>query len=240
MSLSLLGGFALEADGRPLPLPVNAQRLLAYLGLAGRPGRGAVAGALWPEATDRHAMGSLRSAVWRVQRQDADILVRGDGGLSLDPQLHIDVHDLVDVAHGILTGRSDAIHPDGGAWPPAVLWRRELLPGWYEEWVLVERERLSQLRLHALERLALLLAERQLYGAALDAALACVRIEPLRESAHRTVIRIHMEEGNHREATRHFSHVCRLLDTELGLGPSPELARLGRRLNGYSLSYRHR
>ena len=60
----------------------------------------------------------------------------------------------------------------------------ELLPDWYDDWVLLEAENWRQLRLHALEVLAGLLTAAGRYGDAAAAALAAVRADPLRESAH--------------------------------------------------------
>src|SRR3712207_5659918 len=71
--VSLLNGFELEiSDGhRPTAvsaLPRSLQRLVAHLGLAGRPGRAAIAGQLWPDVPEEHAQGSLRSVLWRLQK----------------------------------------------------------------------------------------------------------------------------------------------------------------------------
>jgi DNA-binding SARP family transcriptional activator len=235
--LRLLGGFVLQVSGNPIPLPVTGQRLLAFLGLSHRPTRSAVAGQLWPEASEGHALGSLRSAVWRVQRRVPHLLDCGEGGLSLRPEVRVDVRDLVAVARNLLAVDSGAARiGEDKATLLSVLLTSDLLPGWYEEWVLAEREHLLQLRLHALERLAALLSDRGQYGAALDVALTCIQMAPLRESAHRSVIHIHMDEGNNVEAARHFTKVCRLFELELGLGPSPLLAELGRQL-GSVLGY---
>ena len=79
-----------------------------------------------------------------------------------------------------------------------------LLPGWYDDWVVLERERLRQLQLHALDRLAAALLAAEEPGRALDAALVAVQADPLRESAHRIVVRIHLREGNALEALRAY------------------------------------
>jgi DNA-binding SARP family transcriptional activator len=108
--------------------------------------------------------------------------------------------------------------------------RGDLLPGWYDDWVLLERERLRQLRMHALEAVARRLGEAGRYGDALQAAYAAMRAEPLRESAHRIVIRLHLAEGNVCEARRAYEQFRVLLADELGVQPSEQMARLVRRL----------
>ena len=88
------------------------------------------------------------------------------------------------------------------------------------------RERLRQLRLHALEAAAAQLSALGSYGLALDAALTALRADPLRESAHRAVIRVHLAEGNVAEARRAFRQCRLLLRRELHVEPSPQTARM--------------
>jgi DNA-binding SARP family transcriptional activator len=104
--------------------------------------------------------------------------------------------------------------------------RGELLPGWYDDWVLIARERLRQLRLHALEVLADKLAHVGRYGEALQAAYAAVDTEPLRESAHRAVVRVHLAEGNTAEAVRAYQAFRDMLTDELGVAPSNQMDEL--------------
>jgi DNA-binding SARP family transcriptional activator len=108
----------------------------------------------------------------------------------------------------------------------------ELLPGWYDDWVLVERECLRQLRVHAFEALAGKFSAAARYGEAVEAAYAALRADPLRESAHRTVVRIHLAEGNLIEAVRAYQACRDLFADELGVTPTPEMSRLVRGLPG--------
>jgi DNA-binding SARP family transcriptional activator len=103
---------------------------------------------------------------------------------------------------------------------------RDLLPGWYDDWVLIEAEDWRQLRLHALEALAARLTAAGRWGEAAHAASAAVRAEPLRESAHAALIQVHLAEGNQSEAVREFTRYRALLHAELGLEPTPRLRRL--------------
>src|SRR5262249_3418614 len=93
----------------------------------------------------------------------------------------------------------------------------ELLPDWYDDWVLLERERLRELRLHALEALALRLAALGRFAEAVEAGLAAVRSEPLRESAHRVLIRLHLAEGNRHRALCQYREYTRLMRLDLNL-----------------------
>jgi DNA-binding SARP family transcriptional activator len=219
--VGLLDGFSLErsTDGvRTVVegLPRCAQRLIAHLSLSGRPARAAVAGQLWPDVPEDHAYGSLRSALWRVQKAVPGLVEVSGGGLGLARGVRVDVRDLRDWAQRVLD-------PDAGVDDvpaPELARQGELLPGWYDDWVLVERERLRQLRLHTLEVLAERLARAGRYGEAVQAAYAAVCTEPLRESAHRAVVGVHLAEGNIAEAVRAYGVFRDLLAQELGVAPT--------------------
>jgi DNA-binding SARP family transcriptional activator len=102
----------------------------------------------------------------------------------------------------------------------------DVLPDWYDDWVVVEAEEWRQLRLHALEALADRLLAEGRYGDAIGAALAAVRSEPLRESARAAVIRVHLAEGNQSDAVMEFERYRAVLSDELGLEPTPRLSDL--------------
>jgi DNA-binding SARP family transcriptional activator len=222
ISLRLLGCWSLTVNRAPQQLPDMSRRLVAYLALLGPSGRHAVAGTLWPEMTEERACASLRSALWRLRRAQPALLAACDTELSLSPQVSVDFIRLMCEIRRILAGHL----PLAGSAPPSHLTDGDLLPGWYDDWLLLERERLLQLRLHALEKLAAGLAISGRYAAALEAGLAAVRIEPVRESAHRAVIQVHLAEGNLSEALRHYDEYSRLLRAELGLAPSAHMRNM--------------
>ncbi len=231
--VGLLDGFVLE-PGFPTSgalredLPHGVQRLVAYLCLSRRPGRSAVAGQLWPDAPERQAHGSLRSALWRLGKIVPGLVETTGGALALRPGVRVDVRELSDWAARVRDPGSDLdrVTPI----PQAV--QADLLPGWYDDWVLLERERLRQLRLHALETVAARLAMAGRSGEAVDAAHLAVRTEPLRESAHRTLARVHLAEGNPAEAARTYQCYRILLRDELGVEPTERFTRLVHGLGG--------
>jgi len=138
--------------------------------------------------------------------------------------VRVDVRELGDWAARVLDPRTAV---QDAALPPARL-LGDLLPGWYDDWVLLERERLRQLRLHSLEALAVRLAAAGRLAEALQAAYGAVRAEPLRESAHRTVVRVHLSEGNVVEALRAHDAFRDLIQEELGIVPTELMSRLVR------------
>ncbi|MGH2736283.1 MAG: AfsR/SARP family transcriptional regulator [Actinomycetota bacterium] len=223
LGLSLLGGFELTVDGELVHLPLGSQRLIAYLAVRQRAvSRSNVAGTLWRDSSEQHSHASLRSALWRANKSRIRLVVADGQNMQLDSCLSVDVHDLVTTAHRLLR------QPVGGAEPapPFELLLHDLLPEWDDDWIVMERERLRQLRLHALEALAGRLTGAQRYGDAIEAGQAAVRAEPLRESSHRTLIRTHLAEGNYVEALRQFRLYATLLRFELGLEPSAEMRSL--------------
>jgi DNA-binding SARP family transcriptional activator len=102
----------------------------------------------------------------------------------------------------------------------------DLLPDWDEDWLQDERERLRQLRVHALEALCIRLRTGGRDAEAVCAGQAAVAAEPLRESAQRQLITAHLAEGNVSEARRQFEIYRRLLWENLQLSPSPQMTRL--------------
>lgn len=220
--VALLGGFRLDLSETVQDLPRGVQRLVAYLGLAHYPARAVVAGQLWPDVPERQAHGSLRSALWRLHRAAPDLVDVSGGGLSLSRGVQVDVREMARWAHRALDPCGDVLEP----WPGDAEVRGELLPGWYDDWVLMERERLRQLRMYALETLADKLARNGRYGEAVRAAHTAVQIEPLRETAHRTLVRIHQTEGNLAEAIRTYESFRELLADEMGTLPSDRMEAL--------------
>ncbi|MGH3797295.1 MAG: AfsR/SARP family transcriptional regulator [Pseudonocardiaceae bacterium] len=216
-TLRLFGGFRLEYAGTNVTVSLNGQRLLAFLGIRGNTTRAGSAGTLWPEATEGRAHGSLRTTIWRLHRIGTPLVDSHAGVLTLAPDVRVDVHEFTAAAARI----QRSAESDGEQ--IQVFTTGELLPGWYDDWLLFERERLRQIRLHALEALVRQLTVRGQYARALDAALQCVQLEPLRESAHRAVLQIHLAEHNIAEALRHYELFRRFLREELGIEPSPEL-----------------
>ena len=132
--------------------------------------------------------------------------------------MRVDVKEVVELARELLAG-TDRRSSDFDR----VCLAGDLLPDWYEDWVLIERERLRQLRLHALEALADQRVREGRFAEAADAALAAIAGEPLRESSQRALIRVHIAEGNFGEAVRQYRLYSELLFEEMGVDPSPQL-----------------
>jgi len=214
--LQLLGNFAVLVAGSAVAVPPAGQRVLARLALGGGTAtRSAVAGTLWPDHTQARAQANLRGAVWRMPPDVRQRLLLGPSTVGLGDGWEVDVTDAERQARRIPELETDSER-----------FRHDLLPEWDEPWLLVERERYRQLRLHALEDLA----EAELASGcplgAVDNALLAVAAEPLRESAQALLLRAHLAAGNRAAARAGYDAFRALLADELGVAPSAEVSAL--------------
>ena len=208
-----------------MPLPLTAQRVVAFVAVSGRPvRRDYLAGVLWPDSPEPRANGSLRSALWRLQRTAPGTMRSAGSHLALSSEVHVDVQDAVVRAHEVLHP-SHSVMSDAPSASPAEF-SLDLLPDWYDDWLTSERERLRQLQLHALEAISDQLRRCADYGPAVEAAQLAVAFEPMRESARRVLIEAHLAEGNVDQAIREFVLFRDLLQRELGVEPSPLITAL--------------
>jgi DNA-binding SARP family transcriptional activator len=222
--LGLLGGFRLSIEAEEFPLPMNAQRLVSFLALHERPLlRTFVFGSLWGDATDHRAGGSLRSALHRLRHPTYTLVALTSDHIELSPTVTVDLREGEALAHKVLDPSQDL---DEVAEVNEEVLSADLLPDWTEDWVLLERESYHQLRLRALEALCRRLSAKGRFGQAVQAGLAAVSGEPLRESARRALIEAHIAERNVGAALREYSAFRELLRAELGLEPSDEIRAL--------------
>jgi DNA-binding SARP family transcriptional activator len=217
----LLAGLYVTVGTRRRDVPEGSKQLLAYVALRRRRvERRQVAGTLWPFGDEDRAAGNLRSALWRLRRAGIDVLVADKWSLALHSHVTVDLH-LMDqwatrLIEGTAFGRDLAVSP-------SVADALDLLPGWYDDWALTERERIRQRLLHALEALSGRLTSLGRFADAVDAALLAVSAEPLRESAQRALIEAHVAEGNLTEARRSFLAYRAQVRRDLGVDPSSDL-----------------
>ncbi len=221
--LTLLGGFSLHVGYDAVPLSHAPQRLLALLAVHGTAlRRGHVAGLLWGDSTEARASGCLRSALWKLRMAGLEVIAASGDSLALSPEVDVDVEHVTNLARAVIVGSFDEetfelLNPGFSA---------ELLPGWHDEWVAGARERHRQLSLYALELLCEHLTRNGRYGAAVLAGLTAVDREPLRESAHRALMKVHLAEGNAAEAIRRYRQYEAIAARDLGVGPSEMMRSL--------------
>ncbi|HOU13100.1 MAG TPA: BTAD domain-containing putative transcriptional regulator [Anaerolineae bacterium] len=225
LNVRMLGGFTLRWDEQDELLLPNAttRALLAYL-LAHHEQshtRDLLSGLFWPDLPETIARRRLTQALWHIRKCLAPypiLLTEGDT-VRLDPALSL----WLDVAEFEQCAVSDAAQNVARA---VALYRGEFLNGYYDDWLLPERERLRELFLVALERLIADCKARGDYQHALTHARRLAVEDPWRESAHCEVMRLCHLLGRDAEALKQYQ-VCRqVLADELGLDPAPETEAL--------------
>jgi DNA-binding SARP family transcriptional activator len=224
--ITLLGQFDVRWSDERFILPRASQRVVAFLGVHNRPlPRAFVAGTLWPSYSDHRSHANLRSALWRLRHPAQAILQPSRQVLQLRDDVVVDSRQLVHLAHRLLDPATACTPLELSA---SALNRLscDLLPDWDDEWVVIEREHLRLLRIHALEALAERLVVGGKHRLAVEAAMIAVRAEPLQESANRALIRAHFVQGNVSLGIRQFERFRALLRSELGLDPSSQLRQL--------------
>lgn len=211
----MLGRFHLTADGRTVSLPHGCERVVALVAVHHPTplDRHRASALLWPDLEDDRASASLRSALWRLHRRCDGVIEADERHLRLAPGVWTDLHAPIPL-------------DDASVQPHAGRAALELLPGWYDEWLFPERERIRQLRLHAIEDAARTSLADGRFDRAIDLGLQAVSAEPLRETAHRVVIEAHLAEGNVVEALQQYERCCQVLRTELAIAPSQRLRQL--------------
>jgi DNA-binding SARP family transcriptional activator len=210
---------------------MNSQRLVSFLALQARPTlRTFVSGSLWGDATERRAGGSLRSALSRLRHPRYSLVAVTSDHLELSPTVSVDLRQAEALARRVLDPSQEL--DDAAGLDDEVL-SVDLLPDWTEDWVLIERESYHQLRLRALEALCRRLTAAGELGQAVQAGLAAVAGEPLREGSRRALIEAHLAEGNASAALREYDAFRELLFAELGREPSAQMRSLveGLKLN---------
>lgn len=228
-TLHLLKAFSVVCDDRTVRLPMSVQRLVAFVAIQNRPvQRVHAAGSLWANTSERRAGANLRSALWRLKTCEGEIIQTDTLELRLAPDVRVDLHAAqATVRQLLLASDVDGLDLDASALVD------DLLPDWYEDWVLIARERFRQVRLQALDMLCDRLREAGRLDEALTAGLAALEGEPLRESSHRALVRVHLAHGNACEAMRQYRFYCRLL-RRLQLAPSAQMEALVAGLTGGS------
>jgi DNA-binding SARP family transcriptional activator len=220
--LHLLGEWHVVINEEPVELPVSAGTLLALLALRGPLERWKLTGILRPYSAQDAASACLRTVLWKLGDLRRLLLDVNRHTIALAPGVTTDLAEVRAAASAVLEEGMIDVDP---SWFSA-----DLLPDWHYDWVLVERARHRQRRLHALEALAEGLAAAGRYADAVDAGMLAVEADPLRESAHRVVIAAHVAEGNLAEAVRQVEVCRRELRETMGLGPSVLLQELARGL----------
>lgn len=209
--------------------------LLAYLALFPRRThtREALADLLWPDAEVETGRMNLRTALSSLRRQLEPPGTLAGSVLVTDGRIHVSLNPdafVTDVAQfeAALTAATQADSPLEQATHLAEAvsyYAGPLLPSFYDDWVLAERDRLAEAYLRALIRLIHWHESAGDRDAVLDFARRALVTDPLLDEAHAAVIRLLAASGQVASARRHFDEMVKLFDDQ-GLTPSPQTRAL--------------
>ena len=232
LTLRLLGAPQIRLNGELLDAlsSSKSQALLFYLALnRGPQSRLKLAGLLWPDKSDAEARMNLRQALYQLRQALPAYITTAREIAALSPQAPQEV-DVIQFEAGLnagLMGDTTALRV------AADRYAGDFLAGFYvddapefEEWLLVERERLRNLALQALHQLASHHADCREIGPALQYTGRLLALEPLREEAHQLMMRLLAWDGQISAALTHYDRCRELLAAELGVEPSPETTAL--------------
>ena len=223
-ALHLLDGPYAVVDGRRRELPEGSKRLVVFVALSGdRVDRRSAAGALWPDGGDVRAAGNLRSALWRLRGTGVDLLGGDKTALWLRPGTVVDLRLVSEWAGRLIEGHPGPGDLDPGLWCAAAC---DLLPGWFDEWVVFERERLRQRVLHGTEEQGRLLIRARRPAEAVAVARGVIAVDPLRESAQRVLVEAQLAAGDVAGALSSYRAYRDAVLRLLGAAPSAALTAL--------------
>lgn len=230
----LFGQFELVEGGVSCALPAssNARLVLAYLLLHRGEGcsRTVLAELIAPELPETQALHALSQALWHIRRAlpgwlDSDAF---QVSFAANIQISTDAKEFAALLEPHLSGCGQASATLRDLKRAVEFYRGDLLEGYYQDWVLLERERLREQYLQALEMLVTAYKSTLQYQQALAAALHWAGTDPLSESAHREVMRLYHYLGCPAEALRQYEKCREILRQEFDLEPEPETDQIAR------------
>jgi DNA-binding SARP family transcriptional activator/predicted ATPase/TolA-binding protein len=238
LELSLLGHVEIRRDGLPVRgfVSTKVEALLIYLAATGQPHRReSLAGLLWGNKSDERARGNLRKALSNLRRLVGEsVLVSGQ-----TVTFNRDAVACLDVAVFEAALAINQANPENLTALAAAVeeYRDDFLTGFtveealpFEEWLLVERERLRRLVIQALYRLGAAYTARGEYAAGIEVTSRLLALEPWQEEAHRQMMTLLARSGQQAAALAQYETCRRILARELGVEPLPETQALYRRL----------
>lgn len=223
LEIRLLGQYEVRLDGKPVDIPSRPAKLLfAYLVLTAgtRHPRERLAGLLWPESDENNARKNLRQALWRLRKAIGDTFLLIDNtSVALDDgsDYWLDTTLMANIG-------------DKGLTTAAAAYKGELLPGFYEDWVLLERERLQAAHERIMQRLLDTLVGEERWLDVLEWAEQWIALGQVPEPAFRALMVAHAAQGDLSATAAAYERCATALKLDIGVDPSDETRTLYERL----------
>ncbi|MGG1657969.1 tetratricopeptide repeat protein [Brevibacillus sp. NRS-1366] len=227
----LLGGMRVNFDGKEIMTVISAGKvrlLLSYLVLTfDMPqSRKKIAFDFWPDSTEKQALSNLRKLLYSLRESFPQI----DRYLQITPAYIRWNHDLAfysDVREFEQAAKGSTLLELRKA---EELYRGELLPGFYEEWLQAKREQLAQTYSNVLDKLISALISQREYSSAIFFANKLLAQNKVREETYRTLMKLHALNSDTTNVVGIFRKLRKALHEELGINPAEETAQLLERL----------
>jgi DNA-binding SARP family transcriptional activator len=230
VEVRLLGQPRVLVEGRPVAAFASPRllSLLAFLVFHRQAPvrRQRVAFLFWPDSTESQAHTNLRQALHNLRRAlpEPDLFLRVDGTevqWRADAPARIDVVEFEDAA-----GTADRVGDRAILERAASLYTGDLLPGWYEDWIEPERNRLRQTEVRMLESLSDLCERQRDAAAGIRYTQQLIELDPLHEASYRRLMRLHVQFGERPRALRTYHACVSVLERELGVAPAAATSEL--------------
>ncbi|MGH2542122.1 MAG: BTAD domain-containing putative transcriptional regulator, partial [Ardenticatenaceae bacterium] len=228
LEVRVLGQFTAQLNGNPVEIASrNAQSLLAYLlltvGTSHR--RERLAGLFWPDTPDTKARTSLRQSLWQIRKAiGAAYLLADDLTVAFDPTCpHWLDATVLERTHNRITPTDDLI-------ATVAVYQGDLLPGFYDEWIDVERERLEALFEHKMHALLDRLLEEQRWPEVLEWGERWIVLGHAPEPAYRALMIAYSSMSDAAGVAATYQRCVDVLQRELAVEPAPETTELFERL----------
>lgn len=221
VDIRVLGPRLITTNGEPwrFVAPPRTMPLLGYLVTApGVVSREQVAAALWPDLDDEEARANLRRHLHRLQqalpRSATPWVSSGPDGLRWTGTASVDVVDF------------ERAHAAGDCARAIECYGGDFLDGYYDDWIIAQRERLANLYLSDLNGLLAEARSKRDHAAAIAVAQRILQIDEWREDAMRALMAVRYETGDRAGALGTFERFARKLADEMRVEPMPETLAL--------------
>ena len=258
LSLQLLGPPIIRWGEQPVTHFRSAKSLalLAYLAIERKTvhSRASLMTLLWPDLPEENGRQNLSQTLTRLRGAlgpASGIVMANRQAVWLDDsaEIDLDVHTfwrlLAEVGKHPHEGKSTCPICQEKLGHAAALVRGELLAGvaiddsyLFEEWLLLERERVHEILLSVLSDLAEGALHDQHYDIAIQQARRQVALEAWRESAHRQLIQALALSGQRNAALTQYENCRAVLARELGVEPTSVTQQLAAAVRTDTLSGR--
>lgn len=231
LDIRLLGEFSVSLNARPVTIDSRPSRLLLiYLLLhPGPQPREVIIDCFWPETSAPNGRSNLRHALWRLRRALGSVDGTPDYIAADDDSLRFRLEQ--PVVYDV--GRFELSPGDHTANALAIAlgnYRGELLPGYYEDWIIRERERLAAVLDRQIRRLLALLEAAGEWDETIRWSRRWLSLEPAPEPAFRALMLAYTAQHRSDQALATYRRACETLRNDFDLPPCIELQELAERI----------